>query len=159
MPASRSDTGGEVPKRANHSRDDLRILAALSDIGVALGGSQDLRSALERILEKLEVGRGIVRGAVFLLHEDTGEIHVEAAVGIPSEGMRARYRPGEGIIGRVVQSGRPVTVPATGREPLLMDRAFQRRACGVPEASFVAVPIVLERRPAGALAPARRGSP
>ncbi|HTS80544.1 MAG TPA: sigma 54-interacting transcriptional regulator [Myxococcaceae bacterium] len=141
-----------MPRRANHSRDDLRILAALSDIGAALGGSQDLRPGLERMLERLEAGRGIVRGAVFLLHEDTGEIHVEAALGISSEGMRARYRPGEGIVGRVVHSGRPVIVPATGREPLLMDRAFQRRASGAPEASFVAVPIVLERRPAGALA-------
>ncbi|HMK73782.1 MAG TPA: sigma 54-interacting transcriptional regulator [Myxococcaceae bacterium] len=141
-----------MPRRANHSRDDLRILAALSDIGGALGGSADLRSALERMLEKLEAGRGIARGAVFLLHEDTGEIHVEAGVGIPSNGLRARYRPGEGIVGRVVQSGRPVIVPATGREPLLLDRAFQRRASGAPEASFVAVPIAPDRRATGALA-------
>ena len=141
-----------MPKRANHARDDLRILAALSDMGATLGGSADLRSTLERMLEKLEAARGIVRGAVFLLHDDTGEIHVEAGVGIPSEGLRARYRPGEGIVGRVVQSGKPVIVPATGREPLLLDRAFQRRASGAPEASFVAVPILPERRPAGALA-------
>jgi Nif-specific regulatory protein len=140
-----------VSKRANHARDDLRMLAALSDIGGALGASGDVRSALERMLEKLETARGIVRGAVFLLHEDTGEIQVEAAVGIPSEGLRARYKRGEGIIGRVVQSGRPVIVPATGREPLLLDRAFQRRRSGVPEASFVAVPILLERKPVGAL--------
>jgi Nif-specific regulatory protein len=141
-----------VPRRANPSRDDLRILAALSDIGVALSTSPDLRRGLERMLERLEAERGIVRGAVFLLHEDTGQIQVEAALGISSEGMRARYRPGEGIVGRVVQSGRPVIVPATGHEPLLMDRAFQRRASGASEASFVAVPIVLDRRPAGALA-------
>src|SRR5262249_13625689 len=104
--------GRPMPRRANHSRDDLRILARLSDIGVALGTSPALRRALERMLERLEAVRGIVRGAVFLLHEDTGQIHVEAALGISSEGMRARYRPGEGIIGRVVQSGRPVVVPA-----------------------------------------------
>ena len=141
-----------MSKRANHARDDLRALSALADIGVVLGSSVDLRSALDRMMEKLEEGRGIVRGAVFLLHEETGEIHVEAAVGIPAEGLRARYKPNEGVIGRVVQSGRPVIVPATLREPLLLDRAFQRRRSGVPEASFVCVPIVLERRAAGALA-------
>jgi Nif-specific regulatory protein len=92
-----------------------------------------------------------VRAAVFLLHEDTGEIQVDAAVGIPSDGLRARYKPGEGIVGRVVQSGKPVIIPATGREPTLMNRAFQRRRSGVPEASFVCVPIVVDRNPAGAL--------
>jgi Nif-specific regulatory protein len=141
-----------VSKRANHNRDDLRMLSVLADIAGALSGSGDLRSALERTLEKLEAGRGIVRGAVFLLHEDAGEIQVEAAVGIPSEGLRARYKPGEGVIGRVVQSGRPVIVPATGREPLIMNRAFQRRRSHTPEASFISVPILLERKPAGALA-------
>src|SRR5262249_1893343 len=59
---------------------------------------------------------------------------------------------GEGIVGRVVQSGRPVVIPATGREPLLLDRAFQRRKSAVREASFVCVPITVERKHAGCLA-------
>jgi hypothetical protein len=82
-----------MPKRANHSRDDLRILAALSDIGVALGGSQDLRSALERMLEKLKVGRGIVRGAVFLLHEDTGRSRSRRRWGSPARGCAPATGP------------------------------------------------------------------
>jgi len=141
-----------VPKRANVARDDLRTLSALAEIGAALASAPDLRSALERTLEKLEASLGIVRGAIFLVHEEPREIHVDAALGIPSEGLRARYQPGEGIIGRVVQSGRPVVVPASGSEPLLMNRAFQRRRSGVPEASFICVPITVDRKPAGALA-------
>jgi Nif-specific regulatory protein len=142
-----------VPKRATATRDDdVSILSGLAEIGMALGSSPDLRQCLERALEKLETARGIVRGAVFLHQEDSGEIQVAAALGIPSEGLRAHYGPGEGIIGRVVESGRPVVVPATGREPLLMNRAFQRRRSGVPEASFVCVPIILDRKPAGAVA-------
>jgi len=43
---------------------------------------------LERALEKLEQHRGIVRGAVFLLDEAAADIGVEAAVGIPAEGLR-----------------------------------------------------------------------
>ncbi len=140
-----------MPKRGSETRDDLRNLSALADMGRALGSAPDLRSSLERTLEKLESSQGIVRAAVFLLHEDTGEIQVDAAVGIPSDGLRARYKPGEGIVGRVVQSGKPVIIPATGREPTLMNRAFQRRRSGVPEASFVCVPIVVDRNPAGAL--------
>src|SRR5471030_3405896 len=55
-----------VPRRATENRDDLRHLSSLAEIGRALGGAQELRSSLERALEKLEAGMGIVRGAVFL---------------------------------------------------------------------------------------------
>jgi Nif-specific regulatory protein len=143
-----------VPRRAHETRDDLRPFSALADVGRALAGAQELRSALERALEKLEGSLGLIRGVVFLYNDPSGEsgdLVVAAALGITKEGMRAHYQAGEGIIGRVVQSGRPVIVPATGREPLLMNRAFQRRATTMPDASFVAVPIVVDRKAVGAL--------
>ena len=48
----------------------------------------------------------------------------DAAPGLrrPATG-RIRYRLGEGITGRVVQSGKPVVVPQASREPLFLDRA------------------------------------
>ena len=134
------------------TRSDLRSLSALSEIGRALAGGPELRSSLEKALEKLEQHRGILRGAVFLLDEAQGEITVAAAVGIPADGVRARYKVGEGVVGRVVQSGKPVVIPATAREPLVMDRAFQRRRSGAADASLLCIPIALERKPLGTLA-------
>jgi Nif-specific regulatory protein len=139
-----------VPKRANLAGDDQRALAVLAEIGRALARAGEVRAVLERALELLEEGLGIVRGAVFLFHEESGALQVEAAVGISDEGLGARYRPGEGIIGRVLQSGRPVVVPASAREPLLLNRAFQRRRTGSPEVSVLCVPIAFEK-PAGVL--------
>ena len=137
---------------ATEARTDLRSLSALSDVGRALASGTELRASLERALEKLEQHRGIVRGAVFLLDAAAADIGVEAAVGIPAEGLRARYKIGEGVVGRVVQSGRPVVIPATGQEPLVMNRAFQRRRSGSSDWSLVCVPITLDRKPAGAVA-------
>ena len=98
-----------VPRRATENRDDLRHLSSLAEIGRALGGAQELRSSLERALEKLEAGMGIVRGAVFLFGDsisaESGELQVAAALGLTKDGLRARYQAGEGIIGRVVESG------------------------------------------------------
>src|SRR5205823_12134663 len=54
--------------------------------------------------------------------------------------------------GRGVESGRPIVVPAVSREPLFLNRAFQRKRPGIPETTFVCVPIVLDRKPVGALA-------
>ena len=85
-----------MPKRANLARDDQRALAVLADIGRALARGGEVRSVLERGLELLEEGVGIVRGAVFLFHEESGALQVEAAVGISDEGLGARYRPGRG---------------------------------------------------------------
>ena len=140
-----------MPKRANLARDDQRALAVLAEIGRVLARAGEVRAVLERALELLEEGLGIVRGAVFLFHEDSGVLQVDAAVGISDEGMGARYRPGEGIIGRVLQSGRPVVVPASAREPLLLNRAFQRRRTGMPEVSVLCVPIAFDQKPAGVL--------
>ena len=140
-----------MARRATDARDDLRPLSTLGAIGRALAAGPDLRSSLERALEKLEESEGILRGAVFLVSADGSEIFVQAAVGIPGEGREARYKPGEGVTGRVVQSGKPVVVPATGREPLLLNRAFMRRRSPTPEASFVCLPIVSERKALGAL--------
>jgi len=137
---------------STEARTDLRSLSVLSEIGKSLASAPELRGSLERVLEKLEEHRGIVRGAVFLLDDSTSDIGVEAAVGIPAEGLRARYKVGEGVVGKVVQSGRPIVIPATSREPLVMNRAFQRRRSGAAEWSLVCVPILLERKPAGALA-------
>src|SRR5260370_4502929 len=131
---------GSVPKRGRGGREDLRHFLALAELGRALGSAPDLRSGLERALEKLEASQGILRGAVFLFHEDSGELQVDAAVGIPSEGLRARYQPGEGIVRRVAQSRPPAIVPATPRQPLPMHRALQRRRTGTPHPRLIAVP-------------------
>src|SRR5258708_2052030 len=83
-----------------------RWLGACAEVGGAVASGTERRASLERAVEKREQHRGIVRGAVFLLDEAAADIGVEAAVGIPAEGLRARYKVGEGVVGRVVQSGR-----------------------------------------------------
>jgi Nif-specific regulatory protein len=130
--------------------EDLGQLAVLSEIGKSLAGATDLRQGLLRVLEKLEQRLDVLRSAITLLNPDSREIYVEAALGFSAEGQRARYKPGEGITGRVVQSGKPIVVPRASREPLFLNR--QRRQPGGPELSFVCVPILVGRKCAGALA-------
>src|SRR5438445_5336057 len=77
---------------STEARTDLRSLSVLSEIGKSLASVPGLRGSLERVLEEPEEHRGIVRGAVFLLDASTSDLGVEAAVGIPAEGLRARYK-------------------------------------------------------------------
>ena len=140
-------------KRPAETQEEVRRLTTLLEVSQALGSTPDLKAGLLRVLERLEQDHQVVRSAVMLLHRESSDIYIEAALGITTEGQRARYRLGEGITGRVVESGRHIVVPQVSREPLFLHRATpQRKAPGGPELSFVCVPILLGRKPFGALA-------
>jgi Nif-specific regulatory protein len=139
--------------RDAHARE-ARRLSTLLEVSQALGGTLNMKASLHRVLEILARHHGAVRGIVSLLDGD-GELRVEASDGLDaSAGAAARvsYRVGEGITGRVVQSGKPVVVPRVSREPAFLHRAARRPELAHQELSFVCVPIVLNRRAAGALA-------
>ena len=140
------------PVKRMEATPDARQLATLLDVGHALASPLELRPALERALEKLERDAGVVRAAVMMLSEETNDIHIEVSLGFGAEASRVRYKMGEGITGRVVESGRPIVVPAVSREPLFLHRAMERRRGGPTEMTFICVPIALNRKPVGALA-------
>ena len=158
-----SVTSGEVPShprrkeiaRLSRSMADqtgeIRKLTTLVEVSQALSGTLNIKAALHRVLEILEKHHGVIRSAVTVLTEDTGDLRIEASNGLSSDGERARYHLGEGITGRVVQSGKHIVVPQVSQEPLFLNRAAQRKELSKQELSFICVPIVNNRKPIGAL--------
>jgi Nif-specific regulatory protein len=130
---------------------EIKKLTTLVEVSQALSGALNLKPALHRLLEILERHHGMMRSAVTLLNENTGELYIEAANGHTAESRGVRYRLGEGITGRVVQSGKPIVVPQISREPLFLNRAAQRKDLNRQELSFICVPIILNRKTVGAL--------
>jgi Nif-specific regulatory protein len=137
-----------VDPAAVHARESRR-LSTLLEVSQALSGTLNLRSALHRALEILAKYHGTVRSLIVLLH-DNRELHVEAADGLDGPSHGVRYRIGEGIIGKVVESGRPIVVPRVSKEPEFLNRAAKRDV-HKEELSFICVPILLNRRAVGAL--------
>jgi Nif-specific regulatory protein len=129
---------------------EFHRLSSLLDVSQALSGTLNLKSSLHKVLEILARRHNAVRSIVTLLHEG-GELRVEAADGIDKPGAPVQYRVGEGITGRVVETGRPVVVPRASREPLLLNRAARRSDLAEHELTFICVPILLNRKPIGAL--------
>ena len=131
---------------------EIRKLSDLLEVSQTLGSTLDLKSALLRVLEILEEHHGARSGTVALLDEQAGELGVEAAVGVSWQAARrARYKLGEGITGRVVQSGKPVVVPQVSREPLFLNRTGVWKGSDKEEMSYVCVPIRVDNRTVGAL--------
>ena len=87
---------------------------------------------------------GAIRSTVVLLNDQTGDVQVEASAGAIQPGKRVRYRLGEGITGRVVESGKPIVVPRVSREPMFLNRAAERPELPQQELSYVSAPITLE---------------
>jgi Nif-specific regulatory protein len=134
----------------SHTRE-IRRLSTLLDTSQALTGTIDLKAGLHRVLEILGRHHGAVRSTVVMLDEDTGQLQVEASDGLDRPGYRVSYQLGEGITGRVVESGKPIVVPQISREPMFLNRASRRTELPQQELSFICVPIMLSRKAVGAL--------
>lgn len=135
------------------AQPEERELATLLEIGQTLARTHQLKDALANALEALGRHHGLIRGAVLLIDGDTGELHIEASYGFnESDARRVIYRSGEGITGRVFQSGKPIVVPQISREPLFLDRlGVRKKSADRHETSFICVPLLISRKPVGVL--------
>jgi Nif-specific regulatory protein len=137
------------PKSPRPKPDEI---TCLYEITRAIYATLDLRKALYRVLELMSEYLGMKRGSITLLNPDTSEIHIEMGHGISSTAKtRGRYKLGEGVTGRVIESGRPMAVPQIGEEPLFLDRTGARSRMDKSRISFICVPIKEGRRVIGAL--------
>jgi len=130
----------------------LRELRALSKIGEALGAPLELTSVAHRVMEILYQEMGMRRGTLALIEPETGDIVIEVALGLSEKQLKkGRYRPGEGIIGRVVAENRPIIVPNVGSEPGFLDRTGARAGLAKEDLAFIAVPLKFKGTVLGAL--------
>ena len=82
-------------------------LVTIYEISKILGSSLDLHKTLRGVLNLLSSHLHMQRSMVSLVQED-GELQVVAAVGLsPEEIRRGRFMAGEGVTGRILQSGMP----------------------------------------------------
>jgi Nif-specific regulatory protein len=128
---------------------ETKKLATLLELNRVLSGTPNLKHSLHRALEILEQRHGMFRSTIMMLR-DNSELQIEASNGITTEGQRAQYRLGEGINGRVAESGKPIIVPQASREPMLLNRAAQRKD-NRQEVTYICVPVVTGRKIIGAL--------
>ena len=126
-------------------------LAALHAIARILAQPQDLRDQLDEALREMSERLGMERGMISLIDRETGEAWLDVAHGVNIEGMDVTYRPGEGITGKVAQTGRPMAFANLGNEVHFLDRTGARRFLNRAELAFLCVPIIYDSRIVGVL--------
>ena len=117
-------------------------LTALYQIAHFLASGQDLEVIMTKILEILENNVGMSRGMITILSPNNEELAVDVARGISeSDKKKGKYRPGEGITGKVVATGRPIAIPTLNQEPTFLDRTGARKGLNHSDLAFLCVPI------------------
>jgi Nif-specific regulatory protein len=128
---------------------DCTRLSLLRRIAQVLSRGHLRAAVWQEVFALLREEMGLHRGVLMMATADGGELVVEAAEdGEPARLATARYRRGEGISGRVLQTATAVVVPDVTKDP-----GFQGRIFGINQRStaFVCVPIVVNDEAIGTL--------
>ena len=140
-----------VPPGGSDSRTQ-RELRALYRISHILITDVRQKQMLAEVLDVMDAELGMMRGTILLLSPDGQELVSEVAHNLSETERKAiRYQLGEGVTGRVVQTGQPQIVPKVSQEPRFLDRINRRRRDQSEEISFICVPIAMGNQVVGAL--------
>ena len=133
---------------AVHSAKQLSLLFDLAQV---MNSSIAVQDSLDQALALMGRHMHMMRGNISLISPQTGEIRIESAYGLTSaERRRGCYRAGEGIIGRVFTTGRPMYITNISNEPRFLNKTRSRDLKN-ESISFICVPICLNDRVVGAL--------
>ena len=126
-------------------------LVTIYEVGKILSSSLNLSRTLREVLNVISVHLNTRRGMISLLQE-SGELHLVGASGLSSEEFkRGRFQSGEGVTGKILQSGMPVVVHDISEEPLFLNRTGSLDDAKDQTIAFIGVPIKLGKETIGVL--------
>jgi Nif-specific regulatory protein len=126
-------------------------LTTIYEIGKILSSSLDLDKTLRQVLHVVATHLNMQRGMVCAL-ESAASLNIIASIGFShEERMRGRFAVGEGVTGKIFQTGFPAVVPNVAHEPLFLNRTGAKRLMKDQAISFLGVPIKVGRETIGVL--------
>ncbi len=137
-------------------------LITVYEICRILGSSLDIDRTFRAAMNVLTAHVGLTRTMIVMPRDDSGTqcgtLRVHSSVGLDrQQEERGQWKPGEGVIGHVYQTGLPCVVPDVAESAEFIDRtgAFSARVDGEMTA-FVVVPLKTDRGIVGVLAAQRQ---
>ncbi len=135
-----------------HYRRKIEELSLLFEISRILDESVNLKEVIYPVLREIDDRMGLQNGTITLLNRNTGELNIETAYGLSdTQQKRGKYRVGEGITGRVVETGQPVIIPNISEEPTFLNKTGARKDKQKRDISFICVPIKTSKEVIGTL--------
>jgi len=117
-----------------------KALPLLYAMGRTITAGQDLRETTSVLLKIMEDHLGVLSAMLTLYHRNSGTIFVHESLGLTEEEKaRGVYNLGEGITGKVVDSGKAIIVPKIREEPNFLGRTGSHQ--DDQDSSFLCIPI------------------
>ena len=120
---------------------ELDILEEISQI---LGDGMELGQVFQRAMSLLSSRLQIQRAGLVLFDQAADQLRTVASVGLtPAEQDRGRYALGEGVTGRVMETGQPAVIADVSEHPDFLNRTRSRELEAKPNGplSFICVPV------------------
>ncbi|TCJ14920.1 GAF domain-containing protein [Parasulfuritortus cantonensis] len=128
------------------------LLPLLYEMSQISSSSGDLSGTLNILLRLMRRHMKVIRGMVNLYDTESGKIFIHESFGLTEEEeARGVYFLGEGITGKVVETGRAIVVPRIGEEPNFLNRVGGRGEIADSPLSFLCVPILRGRKVMGTI--------
>ncbi|KUJ97066.1 MAG: Transcriptional regulator, NifA, Fis Family, partial [Thermodesulfobacterium sp. 37_54] len=125
-------------------------LLALLEISKILSSSFNMHHNLYQSLKVLSDILDMQRATITLYDSETNTLHISVAYGLTPEQMKKGiYKKGEGIVGKVFDTGEPIVVPNIGKEPMFLNKTGARLT--KENISFLCVPLKIEGEVLGVL--------
>ncbi|MDH4099242.1 MAG: diguanylate cyclase [Nitrospirota bacterium] len=133
-------------------RDSIRVqmdtLFAVTEACSALCGDAPTEQLFNTILDKAASLMKAEQGSLMLFNEEAKGLVIKATKGFNEKLVEHfRIQPGEGIAGKVLESGKPLIVSDIATDPRLSGRKRQRYKTG----SFMSMPLSWKKSPMGVL--------
>ena len=129
------------------SKKELQVLYKISQTVSAR--QQDVSELLNEVLQILEQEMGVLRGTLTLRKAGSDILNIEASCGLSDREMqRGQYELGEGITGRVAQTGEMELVADVSQSTDFLNRT---KARDDEEIAFICVPIIHHKEVIGTI--------
>ncbi|MGC8720083.1 MAG: sigma 54-interacting transcriptional regulator, partial [Thermodesulforhabdaceae bacterium] len=126
-------------------------LQALYKIAKIIAQGHEIRDQFKKVLDVLSEDLGMKRGMISILDLSTGEVWLDVIQGVDIPPAIISYKPGEGITGKVAQTGRPMAIANLSQEIHFLDRTGIRKHINRSDLAFLCVPIKYQERVVGVL--------
>jgi len=108
-----------VDERTAQLQQRAQESAALAEVGRELASTLDLAHVMQRIAELAKALLGVDDSAIFVSEDESGSSYraIVALGGMAREVQNTVVRPGEGVIGSIIRSGRAERINDTNADP------------------------------------------
>ena len=138
-------------QKTKRTSQPIKNLSILLEINQAIGRTHDLHESLHATLQILFNSYNLKSGAIFLTDIDEKTLRLSAAIGYQDNSSPIYYRIGEGLTGRVAETGKSIIVPQASKEPLFLNKMNSWKVGKGREITFIGVPIILDYKTFGVL--------